>query len=192
MKRRLFLSLVALSMATFSYGQVMKKGDAALNVGIGLPSFVGISIPTIVGAFDMGITEKLGIGYISVGGQVAFSRTKISTDWLGFSSGFSTSTANFIVGGRGAYHFDFAAMSSNSAFEKLDIYPGVFMGINFQTVKNKYEEEIVGYKDNKKMTPRFWADGFAGIRYAIKDNIKVYAEIGVTIAYLQAGVSFTF
>lgn len=192
MKRKLFLSIIALSIAGFSHGQVMKKGDAAINVGIGLPSFTGLSIPTVTASFDMGITEKIGIGYISAGGQVAFSRMKISTAWLGLVSGFSTSTTNFIVGGRGAYHFDFATMSGNSTFDKLDIYAGIFMGLNFQTVKTEYEEETIGFKNNSKMTPHFWADGFAGIRYAISDNFKIYAELGGTIAYIQGGVSFTF
>lgn len=184
--KKIFMALsLALLMITSANAQVIKKGDAAVNLGLGLPPVAGnLYLPAIITAFDLGITEKLGIGYLSVGAQASISGGKLK------SLGLVEKTTNFIVGPRAAYHFDFAGMTGKSAFDKLDIYAGVFTGLNFRSTKWNYESaSSIDRSENRTI---FWADGFAGIRYSITENFRLYAEVGGTVSYLSGGISFVF
>lgn len=178
MKKIILAAMVTCVLAFTANAQVMKKGDNALNIGIGVPANVygSVRIPAIIGAFDVGVTDKLGIGYISAGGQVAFSGGKDVWD---------TKATDFVFGARAAYHFDFVEISGNKAFDKFDIYAGFFLGVKLRTYNYDYDYD-------KDPTVGFNEDVFVGARYALNKNIKLYAEAGYNIAYISAGIVFSF
>lgn len=178
MKKVILVTILFCGIVFSSNSQVLTKGESAINIGIGVPDVSGtIRIPAIIGIFDIGVTEKLGIGYISAGGEFAMSGGKYQ------SFGWKETTTNFIFGGRAAYHFDFLDISGNSAFDKMDIYAGFFLGVNLQ----KYEDE---FTNSSSMNPYFKEDVFVGIRYSFSDAMAVYAEAGYNIAYISGGISF--
>ncbi len=184
--KKLFLVLVVALLAVGTVdAQVMTKGDKALNLGIGIPSSsYSIRLPSLIGSFDVGITDKLGIGYLSAGGLATFYTRKWNNSWYG--GDYSSRYTAFVGGGRAAYHFDFAEMTGGSGFDKLDIYAGMFMGMRFWSYK--YDDD---WNDDSNGSDFLW-DGFVGIRFNLSDSFALYAEAGGYVNYLSGGVSFRF
>lgn len=187
--KKIILGLLAIvAIVGVSNAQVMKKGDNALNLGIGVPDVVGtMRIPAIIGAFDMGVSDKLGIGYISAGAQATLSGGKQSVKIWGIGTEYKTT--NLIFGGRAAYHFDFVDITGNDAFSKFDIYGGFFAGLNIEMEKETDDITDTTVKDTNV---KFKEDFFVGARWAVSDALRLYAEAGYNIAYISAGVSLSF
>ncbi|MBN2167310.1 MAG: hypothetical protein JW717_13625 [Marinilabiliaceae bacterium] len=182
MRKLLFISILLSTFLSLSQAQVMKKGDNAFNFGLGIPNVEGnIKMPAIIAAYDHGFSEKLGIGYISGGAQLSFSSGG-DEYW-----GVKYRNTYFVIGPRAAYHFDFVDITGNSAFEKFDIYAGIFAGFSFESYKTEY----TSYNETGSKT-NFREDLFIGARYSFADNLAVYAESGYGIAYLSAGISFKY
>ena len=82
MKRLALILVLALAGQILAQGQQFKKADGALNVGIGLGTglysgpLYKMTIPPISISYEHGVSEKLGIGYISAGGFLAISGAK--------------------------------------------------------------------------------------------------------------------
>jgi hypothetical protein len=117
-----FAIVLFLSLTISSQAQVFNKGDKALNVGIGLGSTYGYlsygtSVPPLSASFEVGITDKIGIGRFGVGGILAYTKYGDA----------SFSVSNIIIGARGLYHFDLDV-------EKLDLYGGIMLGYNIRSV----------------------------------------------------------
>ena len=91
-----------------SHAQVMKKGANILDVGLGL----GYALSPFV-TYEVGVTDKLGIGYIGVGGSAS----------MAFWSGGTA----FSIGPEANYHFDFGSFPPKN----LDLYAG--LGIYYVT-----------------------------------------------------------
>lgn len=172
----LFALLVCFSIAT--QAQTFNKKDKFLNFGIGFGSVYGFtgsssSVPALSGSFEIGVTDKIGIGRIGVGGIIGYSSYKYNT---GFSTTFSSN--HILIGARGAYHFDVDV-------EKLDLYGGVMLGYN-----------SVSYSDNLGI---FNPGGsalvggiFGGCRYLFSDKIGAFGELGYSIAWLNLGLTVKF
>jgi hypothetical protein len=179
--------LLALAMATsfITHSQQFKKSTGALNVGIGLGSglYSGhhykMSIPPIILAYDHGITEKLGIGYISLGGYFAISGSKWEYDDGFYNYGWKYTY--FTVGPRAAYHFD--------VVDVLDLYAGILVGVNIVSSKSFGDTSMGSYSAQK--TGIAHAE-FAGIRYYFTPVIGAFAELGYGVTYLTLGVTFKF
>ena len=162
-----FVSLVAL---TDSYGQFFQKGTKLVNVGIGFGGGYGTTgfsggVPPISGSFEIGVTDKIGVGGI-LGYSIATSGV--------FGSNFKATY--FLIGARGAYHFEVG--------DNLDLYAGAMLGYN-----------SVSYSDTGFGT--FAGSGivvgiFGGGRYMFSENIGAFAELGYSIAVVNVGVTFKF
>ncbi|MEN8119700.1 MAG: hypothetical protein ABFS35_05115 [Bacteroidota bacterium] len=186
MKKVLVIFIAFVVMSSYAKAQVMTKGDNALNFGIGVPALgagVKMSMPAIVAAFDHGFSDKLGIGYITGGAQLAFSGGG-NTIW-----GVDYSYTYLTVGPRAAYHFDFYEMTGGkSAFEKLDIYAGVLLGFTIAT--SKYDDGFTTPTSSTNVS--FTEDVFIGIRYSFSGSLGVYAETGYNVSFLNAGLTLRF
>lgn len=105
---RTFFAVVALgvllssAVVQTSHAQVMKKGSSILDVGLGL----GYALSPFV-TYEYGITDKVGPGYIGVGGSAS----------LAFWSGGTA----FSIGPEANYHFDFGTFPPKN----LDLYLGL-------------------------------------------------------------------
>ena len=81
-KRLIILAITILSLSqTSSYGQEFVKGTKMLSFGVGLGSpgwgyGYNMVVPPLQANFDYGITDKVGIGYIGIGGLVGFSSSR--------------------------------------------------------------------------------------------------------------------
>jgi hypothetical protein len=174
----LFVAFSTLSMAT--YAQTFNKGDKALNIGIGLGSVYGYagfgsSVPPLSASFEVGITDKVGIGRFGVGGIFGYSSYKYNSAFA--TSNFSSS--HILIGARGLYHFDFDV-------EKLDLYAGIMLGYN-----------IVSYSDSFGTSGLYGGSGvvggiFGGARYMFSEKIGAFGELGYSIAWLNIGLTAKF
>ncbi len=176
----LFVSLIAYGT---SQAQAIETGDQAVNLGLGIDGlmYCGSGIPSINFSYETLPFEKLGIGYISVGGFGAFKHT----------TNYDNKHNYWIVAGRGAYHFDFYAMNHNDFFRYFDVYAGVLAG--YALVGNNYNgnyEDEAYYKYEEPN--QFVHDIFAGCRYQFSDGLAVYAETSYNVSILSFGVSFLF
>lgn len=97
-----FVIILSVAFSQTSQAQVMKKGASILDVGLGL----GYAVSPFA-TFEYGITDKVGPGYIGVGGSAS----------LAFWSGGTA----FSIGPEANYHFDFGTFPPKN----LDLYAGL-------------------------------------------------------------------
>jgi len=185
----LFVSLIAYGT---SQAQAIETGDQAVNLGLGFGStmIVGDGLPSINFSYETLPFEKLGIGYISVGGFGAYKHS--SYDYYGYDNQgvahkYDVNYNYWVVAGRAAYHFDFYAMNHNDFFRYFDVYAGVVAGLRF--TGNNYEGDYDVTLEDKT---HFLNDLFAGCRYQFSDGLAVYAETSYNVSILSIGVSFLF
>jgi hypothetical protein len=168
------------SLAIATQAQTFNKGDKVLNVGIGLGSVYGYagygsSLPPLSASFEVGITDKVGIGRVGVGGIFAYSKYG--------DSNFSVS--NIIIGARGLYHFDFDV-------EKLDVYGGVMLGYNIVSTSPDYSTISGGFGFVNPYGSYVTGGVFAGARYMFSEKIGGFGELGYSIAWLNLGLTVKF
>lgn len=109
MKKFMMAALLALGfVATASAQDTFRKGDAVLNVGIGVPSERHVSFPPLSATYEKSVADNIADnGSFGLGGQVELL-------------GVNNSIAMFI-GPRAAFHYEFV--------ENLDTYIGVQAGL---------------------------------------------------------------
>ena len=161
--------------ASAQSSSVFEKGTNVINVGIGFGDLYWgagtTSIPiSFNGSFDHGITDKLGIGYIGVGGKLGYTDAKYS--------GGITATG-FLIDARAPYHF---ALASDIG-DKLDPYVGADLGY-----------VITSYSGNfpSSKASSIAAGAFAGAHYYFTPNFGAYAEISSTFSLFSTGLTFKF
>lgn len=177
-------ALVAVSnMVT---AQAFEKGGNYIHFGFGLDPFGRISssfwggkyynVGPIVAGYEVGITEKLGIGRLGVGGIIgqSFSGYK-------YNNGDRTTWSRTSIVARCAYHFDFG-------IDKMDVYAGVGAGVHIYGAEKSNANGYI--LDDGHINPTHYV--FAGIRYYFTDNFGVYAEAGHGLATLNGGLVFKF
>lgn len=189
MKKLFLLAIVSLFAFGITQAQVIETGDQAVNVGLGFGGSMvsGDGLPALTFSYETLPFEKLGIGYISVGGYGAYKHSNYDYAWAG--SPKTKVKYNYLVfGGRGAYHFDFYDMNGQEFFNKFDVYAGVFVGFSYDAVKvnDNFESDEFDNELN------FRNDLFVGCRYEFSETFGVYAEAGYGISNLSAGLSFLF
>jgi hypothetical protein len=174
--------LLSLLVVVFTFTQLLsqestfKKGDKALNLGIGFGSsyyggFYTSHMPALSASLEVGVADGiLDKGSIGVGGYIGYSSAKYSTYWK---------TTNFLIGARGSFHYPLV--------NKLDTYTGLQLGYNVFSTKYYNNTYTTG---GSASTLQFaW---FAGARYYFSNNIAVFAEVGYGVAYLTVGVALKF
>ena len=171
--------------ASVSNAQTFEKGTKLLSVGVGLgnPYGLGFISPSIQGILDIGVSPKLGIGYIGVGGILGFSTGTVDYGW-GYNNKYTVRYTNFSIAARGTYHFDLDV-------EKLDLYGGVLAGYNIGSASDDYSGGF-GYTPAYKSYSRPIFGVFAGARYYFTPKVAVYGELGNDISFLSVGITFKF
>lgn len=183
MKKILSIVIVLVMFGMALNAQVMKKGDKVIMAGLGFPDSDGfdITLPPVIGIFDYGFSDKLGIGYISGGGLLSYARFNNDFFNRNFQSETKLGVLHLMV--RSAYHFDFVDITGNKVFDKFDIYAGLGLGWEIVTTK------ITSINGNSSDTdPKFKADIFIGGKYTLNDKVSLYTEIGAEVAFISGGV----
>lgn len=186
MKKVLLVVLVAVFAFASAQAQVIETGDQAINVGIGFGGSMatGDGLASISGSYEMLPFEKMGIGYLGLGGYVAYMHSSYDAYIYDYNFNY------FVFGARGIYHFDFYAMNNNEFFNKFDVYAGVFAGFSYDAVNFEgNDHDLLDEYDNKLS---FRNDLFVGCRYEFSETFGVYAEAGYGISNLSAGISLLF
>jgi len=180
------LSIIAIAMlSNLANAQAFENKGNYVNFGFGLdPSgrvaatLVGYNYynigPVVVG-YERGITEKLGIGRLGVGGIIGHS-------FQGEKYGsYKTHWTRTTVIVRCAYHFDFN-------IDKMDVYAGVGAGTHIYSKESTNDASYIASSGSIGATHYV----FGGIRYYFSDNLGVYAEVGDGLATLHGGLVLKF
>lgn len=174
--------LLSLLVVVFTFTQLLsqestfKKGDKALNLGIGFGSsyyggFYTSHMPALSASLEVGVADGiLDKGSIGVGGYIGYSSAKYSTYWK---------TTNFLIGARGSFHYPLV--------NKLDTYTGLQLGYN--VFSTKYYDNTYTTGGSASTLQFAW---FAGARYYFSNNIAVFGEVGYGVAYLTVGIALKF
>lgn len=184
MKKTVLCLIMAFSFILTSQAQVFQKDDKVVNLGIGLGTFHGSGystiIPPIGGSFEYGIVDGLidGNASIGVGGYLGFtsSRFKYASGDYGYNYNY------FILGARGAFHYQFV--------DKLDTYAGLMLG--YQIGSSSKYGNWGGINIEPNSSSYFTYSFFVGARYYFSNSFAAFAELGYGIAALQLGVAFKF
>lgn len=177
-----------------AYSQEFVKGTKMLSFGLGLGdrylgSGYNMVVPPIQANFDYGITDKLGIGHIGIGGLIGFSANRYRwRNGFFFNDDFEYRYTNLTIAARGTYHFVLDVKG-------LDLYGGVILGYNISSVKVNYPAGYVkngfyGEYENSYGGPI--GGLFGGARYMFNDKFGIYGELGYAVSYLNVGVTFKF
>ena len=186
MKRSILLIVLALS-TTLLFSQSFKKGDQAINVGIGLGNTGSFGagykgfVPSIQGSYEYGIVEvPMGAeltGVVSVGGYLGWATYKYAWSyWDNISYVYNT----FVFGARGNYHFIF--------HDKLDTYAGIWLG--YRLVNGKWKGDGQVPANWSATSSNITGGAYVGARWFFKPNFAAYAELGYLISVLNLGVTF--
>jgi hypothetical protein len=160
------------------------KGDKVINLGVGLPTYLGgrgysISMPLVSGSFEYGIVDNLidGKASIGIGGYLAYTANKYE-----YGPDYGHKYSYFIIGTRGAFHY--------SPIPKLDTYGGAMFGYN--VVGSSAYGAHSDWSSYKVNGSEIGYSIFVGARYFFADNMAVFGEMGYGIAPIEAGISFSF
>jgi hypothetical protein len=178
-----FIFLFGLSFNGAVNAQLFSKGDKVINLGIGVPSYLGgngyeTKIPLVSGSFDYGLIDGLleGKASIGVGGYLGYTANRYK--YLG-NHGYDFSY--LIFGPRASFHYN--------PIDNLDTYGGLLLGYNIVS-SSAYGETAQFIKPNNDS--RFIPALYVGARYYFTDNIAAFAEIGYGVSLIEAGLSFKF
>lgn len=141
------------------------------------------SSPKIVLSFDHGITNKIGIGFISVGGQFGnyWLRIQNPDPYVYYSPAF-------VMHGnvRALYHFDFWSITKQPFFSRFDVYAGPYAGVAIRVLT------ITDTNPNPDTSQSYNTAGglfgiIAGARYNFTKKFGAYVEANIEG---NAGVGF--
>lgn len=177
------LFVIALFVVQAHAQDVFVKGDKVVNLSVGVGSSLysgsvyGSVTPALGASFEVGVVDDLfdENSALGVGAYVGYTGAKFD----GFGNDFKTSS--FIIGARGAVHYQF--------IDRLDTYGGLMLGYNI--VNSDWESGLPGY-DADYTDSKLLLDLYIGGRYYFTDNVAGLLEIGSGIAYLNIGVALKF
>jgi hypothetical protein len=188
MKRNVFLKaifvfLFGLSLSTGVNAQLFSKGDKVINLGIGVPSYLGgngyeTKLPLISGSFDYGLFDGLleNKASIGVGGYLGYTANRFK-----YAGNQGYDFSYLIIGPRASFHYN--------PIDKLDTYGGLLLGLNI-VGSSVYGDADQRYKPDNETG--FIPALYVGARYYFADNIAVFAEVGYGVSLIEAGISFKF
>lgn len=184
-----------------SGGKCFDENTHIINVGVGFGSvryYRGIggsyrSTPAFSVSYEQPWKDRLGPGYLGVGGYVGFQTAHYKNtytsvyDWNTYY--YEHNWTSLMLAGRAAYHWDVL----NS--EKAEVYAGVIIGArmsiyNYETNDPRPENKNAYKVANSFAYPAYSL--FAGARWYFAKNVGVYGEVGYGISYITGGLSFKF
>ncbi len=182
------LSIIAIAMlSNLANAQAFENKGNYVNFGFGIDPFSNTienlyftnykhtKIGPVVLGYERGITEKLGIGRIGVGGIIGQSFESYK------NGNYYSKWMNTSVLVRGAYHFDFN-------IDKMDVYAGVGAGLTFSGSSKQNDATV--YSQSSSVNGEQYI--FAGIRYYFNKNLGVYAELGEGFMLANGGLVLKF
>lgn len=185
MKKIIAIFMLVL-VSNLTSAQAFEKGGNYVHFGFGLDPFGRVpsafgggsyyNVGPIVAGYEVGITEKLGIGRLGVGGVIGHSFRGYK-----YINGDRITYSRTSIIGRCAYHFDFG-------IDKMDVYAGVGVGVYIDSDEKSNNNGLILSNGGVGATHY----EFAGIRYYFTDNFGVYAEAGIGLAALNGGLVFKF
>jgi hypothetical protein len=186
--KKVLASVVIMLVGFSSFAQkseVFENGTNVVNLGVGLGNIYWGSdysrAPVSFNAsYDRGVSDKLGIGYIGLGGTFSYTSAKYTV------GSYTYRNSGVLFGARASYHFSIA----NEIGEKLDPYAGVILGyvVTSHSTDDPTGDYRYGYKSGG-VYPGF----FAGAHYYFVPSFGVYAEVGYNIvSILNTGITFKF
>jgi hypothetical protein len=180
--KAVFVFLFGLSFSGVMNAQLFSKGDKVINLGIGVPSYLGgngyeTKIPLVSGSFDYGLFSGLleGKASIGVGGYLAYTANRFK-----FAGDYGYDYSYLIIGPRAAFHYN--------PIDNLDTYGGLLLGYNI-VGSSAYGNGQHNKPDNSS---RFIPALYVGARYYFTNSIAAFAEIGYGISLIEVGLSYKF
>lgn len=191
------VGLILLSFITNAQGKSFDESSRLLNVGVGLGhnyysfgrgnGYVHRNSPVISISYEQPLKEKIGPGYLGVGGYLGFRSSSSRYDYNYFADNYYYKHVyrNFLVGARAAYHFD----EINA--EEWELYFGAIAGLRIQTYK--YRTDYTGpdiYRHNRSnlgVGPAL--AGFVGARWYFTPKAAIFGEFGYGVSYITIGVT---
>jgi hypothetical protein len=170
MKKFVSLSIILLFAVTAQAQEIFQKGTSVLHLGVGL----GSNIP-VEASFEYSIVDGLikgENGAIGIGGYAGWYSHRTSY------VGGRLVTNNFVLGARGAFHYQFV--------DKLDTYAGLMLGYNLASSQWNGTEKYQGATSAGDLS----FSAFLGARYYLTPSIAAYSEVGYGISNLSIGVAF--
>ncbi|TLX72265.1 hypothetical protein E9993_18295 [Labilibacter sediminis] len=181
--KNLIILLILLVTSLSINAQALTYGEHSLGIGIGVPAINNTHTsrsPAITATYEYGFSDKIGIGYIGGGALLSFSGAE--NEYTYINTKHTSNYSNVIMGPRAAYHFDMVELTGDNNWSNIDVYSGLFLGLNFQN--HKYTNTEIKQNNTKLIT-----DIFAGIRYGFNDKLGAFAEVGFGVTYLNLGVN---
>ena len=175
--------LLGVWMKAAAQERTFLQQDRVIGLSIGLGG-------TLYSGYDSGFsrTPAISLSYehcvkdnlfdensaLGIGGMLGFASAKYSAP----GDSWSWKSTNFILGGRGALHYQF--------IDNLDTYTGLMLGYNI--VSTKYTGEVSQDASGGGFA---WA-WYLGGRYYFSESTAAFAELGYGIAVLNLGVALKF
>ena len=189
MKKLLLTIVCSIVLTSSAFAQdIFKQGDLVLNAGVGFgntvrsESYLKTTVPPVSVSLEYCIKDNLFDDKSSIG--VGLYAGYFSQKWkngafgsFGAFDNLDLKYSDFIIGARGALHYQFV--------EKLDTYAGATLGYDIVSASGDYG-------DFSASSSAITAGVFVGARYYLSDKFAVNAELGYDIAILTVGVSYKF
>lgn len=180
--KRILPVLLALVFAISANAQNMfNKGDKVLNLGLGFGStlytgsYYTNKIPPVSASFEIGVKDELfdENSSLGVGGYLGYTGAK----WE--NQGWGWKYSSFIIGGRGALHYQF--------IDNFDTYTGLMLGFNVVSSSSYGSGGMWDqYSTAGSGLTYSW---FVGGRYYFNETFAGMLELGYGVAYLNVGVA---
>lgn len=189
--------LMCLIVSPTIFAQAFEKGSNFITLGFGLDPYGKVpkyaagnnykktALGPIILAYEYGLTEKLGIGRIGLGGAIAQSfytgKSYYTNNYYEYKSNRSRTSLAL----RAAYHFDFG-------IDKMDVYAGIGGALHIYSDTDRTDNPNDLNYNKKSVSIGGGPSIFGGIRYLFTNKFGVYAEAGYDISALNGGVVFKF
>jgi hypothetical protein len=177
------LLLVVLCVSAPSFSQNYAKGDKDINLGIGIASYYGsgyrIGLPPVTASFELGVTDEIGVGAL-----VGFSTAR--TKKYNFISGeYWWRYTSITIAPRAAYHFSLEDM------DKFDLYAGVMGGLRIgSSTFHSTDPTLNGDNFKTDAAGGILFGVFGGGRYQASEKLRLFAELGWGVTWLNFGLNF--
>jgi len=179
-----FVFLFGLYFSAGTKAQLFSKGDRMINLGIGVPLYLGgnnyqIDLPLISGSFDYGIFDDLidGKASISVGGYIGYTSNRFK-----FSGNQGYDYLYLIFGPKATFHYNF--------FDTWEAYGVLLLG--YTTVSSSSYGSNLDQFIKPDNVSRIIPSIYVGARYYFTYNLAAFAELGYGISPINVGISLKF
>ncbi|MGQ1785634.1 MULTISPECIES: outer membrane beta-barrel protein [unclassified Saccharicrinis] len=188
--KTIIISVVTFFLITISINaQPLTFEQQDIGIAVGVPSMndnmYTSQSPAITIHYEYGLSDKIGMGYIGVGGLLSMAGGEYNNSILNTS--FSVDYSQTLIGPRAVYHFDMVDLTGSQEWRNIDVYGGAFLGLKFERAKYTNPNTQNNVKDNDTTLA---TDLFAGIRYGFNKNIGAFAELGFGVSYFSVGVNW--